>query len=501
MKKTIPVIDLFAGPGGLGEGFSNFLKNRMPQFEVSLSIEKDPIAFQTLLTRSTYRNLKKNSVPDSYYDYITKKITKDEFINSKEVKSSYSEALEEARNVTLGDFPAEKIDKWINEKINGHSAWVLIGGPPCQAYSVAGRSKMLSLDKDKFENDHRHLLYKEYLRIIKKHEPPVFVMENVKGILSSKYQGESIFEKIIEDLSNPTHGLSYEIRSLSIDKSNMKNSDKDFVIKSELYSIPQARHRVILLGIRKDFSHIDSKLLVESEKITVQDALFDLPQIRSKLSKSNDCHENWLKTLDATLKTLGRQKKYSSISEIMAEKLTVSKKIISTGGEFLSYSPYQNMPDSIYKKWVFDKRIGGVINHTSRGHISEDIQRYFYLACHLNLYGFQPNVTQLPHKLLPKHKNISSQNTPFLDRFKVQPQKSHSTTIVSHISKDGHHYIHPDASQARSLTVREAARLQTFPDNYYFEGSRTQQYVQIGNAVPPLLAFQIAEIVANLLSN
>jgi DNA (cytosine-5)-methyltransferase 1 len=157
------------------------------------------------------------------------------------------------------------------------------------------------------------------------------------------------------------------------------------------------------------------------------------------------------------------------------------------------------MQQSEFRAWIKDSRLLGISHHTARGHIQSDIQRYFFLSSHVEALGYQPKVTDLPKKLLPSHKNIHSKNTPFTDRFRVQNSSENSTTIVSHISKDGHYYIHPSPWQARSLTVREAARLQTFPDNYFFEGTRTEQYTQVGNAVPPMLAYKIAEIVSDFL--
>jgi DNA (cytosine-5)-methyltransferase 1 len=151
-------------------------------------------------------------------------------------------------------------------------------------------------------------------------------------------------------------------------------------------------------------------------------------------------------------------------------------------------------------EWFHDPRLGGVCNHETRSHIRADLYRYFYAAVFAREFGRSPVLADFPPQLLPLHKNIneSISTYKFNDRFRVQVFGKQSTTVVSHISKDGHYYIHYDPTQCRSLTVREAARLQTFPDNYFFEGPRTEQYNQVGNAVPPLLAHQIASVVAEL---
>jgi len=151
-------------------------------------------------------------------------------------------------------------------------------------------------------------------------------------------------------------------------------------------------------------------------------------------------------------------------------------------------------------EWFYDSRLKGVCNHETRGHIRADLHRYFFATVFAKEFERSPVLGDFPKGLLPLHKNIEEalSETKFNDRFRVQVANRPSTTVVSHIAKDGHYYIHYDPAQCRSLTVREAARLQTFPDNYFFEGPRTEQYHQVGNAVPPLLARQIADIVARL---
>ena len=500
MHTFIPVIDLFAGPGGLGEGFSSLKKQGKNVFQLKLSVEKDPSAHQTLMLRALFRAFG-NKVPDSYYDYITGRITKQEFYSDEIIASQLAEAANEARNVTLGVSPHKDIDQWIKTGIKGQKKWVLIGGPPCQAYSLAGRSKMMNSDLKKYESDSRHLLYKEYLRIIKEHAPPVFIMENVKGILSSKLNGELIFKKIIKDLSNPKKGLEYEIRSLTLETPSEELEPKDFIIESELYGIPQARHRVILFGVRKDLAKKKHCILrKEEEMVTVNDVLKYMPLIRSKLSQEKDSLKEWNKTIRSTKSMLSGwnpEHKKTLITE-MDRNTKLALEIMSVGSVFHKGKP-RALRNSQLNDWLIDPKLSGVIQHEARSHMRSDIQRYFLLSNYAKVLERSPKIRELPPELLPDHRNASSVNAPFQDRFRVQLGDQPSTTIVSHISKDGHYYIHPDPSQARSLTVREAARLQTFPDNYYFEGNKTSQYGQVGNAVPPLLANKIAKIIAEFL--
>ena len=143
-----------------------------------------------------------------------------------------------------------------------------------------------------------------------------------------------------------------------------------------------------------------------------------------------------------------------------------------------------------------------MINHESRSHIASDLQRYLWCSVYAEVMGSSPRIHDFPEVLLPNHDNVKyGEKGHFPDRFKVQLRKKPSKTITSHISKDGHYFIHYDPNQCRSLTVREAARIQTFPDNYFFEGNRTQQYHQIGNAVPPLLARQLADTVFQIMKD
>ena len=369
---------------------------------------------------------------------------------------------------------------------------------------------MQSTDPEGFKQDKRHFLYQEYLRIIRKFRPNVFVMENVTGILSSKVNGKRIIQQILRDLQNPSKAINgyvcvddepheYRIYSLVVSGGECKDlQSSDFIIKCEDYGIPQARHRVIILGVRSDLPNQPSPLVRQEHRVCVSDVVSDLPKLRSMLSKQHDSLDNWRNVIMAL-------EKESWLSACEAEELRDGIKDALTnldgtggcGGEFVSCS---SNPKA-HKEWYVDKKLGGVCNHSARGHLGSDLHRYLFAACYAKLHSFSPRMRHFPEELYPEHKNVAQAVTGkmFPDRFRVQLENSPATTVTSHISKDGHYFIHYDPCQCRSLTVREAARLQTFPDNYFFEGGRTPQYKQVGNAVPPLLATQIAAVVYDIL--
>lgn len=513
MLKTIsiPVIDLFAGPGGLGEGFSSIISpDQSPVFSLKISAEKDPTAYKTLSLRALYRKFPKGKAPDCYYDHICGRISREEFFNHPDAADAWREALEEARNFELGKDDPDDLDLRIKTALAGAENWVLIGGPPCQAYSLAGRSRRTRESLEKFESDEKHFLYREYLRIIRRHKPAVFIMENVKGILSSKHGGSLIFERIVADLSSPGDGLEYQIRSLVKPGVAGEIDPHDFVIKAESFGVPQGRHRVILFGIRSDVARSVPELSSspetfilggENDPVSVGEVLSGLPPLRSRLSKESDGREQWLSALTEAAGEIQWQEMVG-LQDIVLEMrraATEAQMHVSTGAPFMPHATTNKMMNNYLRDWFVDKRLGGVIQHETRSHMRSDIHRYLFASAYGKVRSVSPKITDFPSSLLPKHGNIHSDNVPFSDRFKVQLEGAWSSTIVAHIAKDGHYFIHYDPSQCRSLTVREAARLQTFPDNYFFAGNRTEQYTQVGNAVPPLLALKIAQVVAKFM--
>jgi DNA (cytosine-5)-methyltransferase 1 len=279
----------------------------------------------------------------------------------------------------------------------------------------------------------------------------------------------------------------------------------DFVIRAEKYGIPQTRHRVILLGVRRDLKLPSHNLIQQvTQQFTVHDAIGDLPPIRSKLSVSGETTGQWHRaTSNAPERLLTWiDKDKQEIVRRMEAAAKKSKKYMTAGERFINSENVGPNALGFVKRWFSSDNPGGVLQHESRSHMELDLCRYMFAATYAERNGVSPKLDRFPPSLLPQHKNAleisDGVKAPFMDRFRVQCADGPSTTVVSHIAKDGHYYIHYDPSQCRSLTVREAARLQTFPDNYFFEGNRTQQYTQVGNAVPPLLAYKLAIVVRDL---
>ena len=511
--RPIPVIDIFAGPGGLGEGFSA-LRNEKdePAFKIRLSIEKEAAAHATLELRSFFRRFQLGAAPDAYYQHLRGELSRRQLFEA--FPREAAAAQDEAWLQELGPDSAQEVSDRIGQALGRSKDWVLIGGPPCQAYSLAGRSRNKGVEGYDPSKDAKQTLYIEYLQILADHSPAVFVMENVKGLLSASHRSEKLFDRIKNDLQDPVAAIRregrlvrsgsprarYTIHSIApaIGLGLAPTAADDFVLRSEQFGIPQARHRVILVGVRADYHGTPTRLTRATHTATVRRALKGLPRVRSGVSGKEDSDALWRDALSSavdtawflSLRSNGDTQVYDTLSSIVSKIRLPQKK---RGGDFIA----GDIAPAWQKTWFYDQRLAGVVNHSTRSHIRGDLHRYLFVSTFGLVEKRSPTLGEFPKQLLPAHANVGRalQGGHFADRFRVQIYDRPSTTITSHISKDGHYYIHPDPTQCRSLTVREAARLQTFPDNYFFTGGRTGQYVQVGNAVPPLLARQIARSV------
>lgn len=507
------VVDLFAGPGGLAEGFSAvFDPSGTYPFRVVLSVEKEKAAHSTLLLRTFLRKFG-SQLPPEYYSFLRNGTPEPDWETL--YPTQWRAANQDALLLELGKPETDQILRARIEEIRqeyGENT-VLIGGPPCQAYSLVGRARNRGIVDYVAEDDPRHLLYEKYINILSRLRPAAFVMENVKGMLSSSLNDELIFERVLADLRSAGDGY----RLVALTPRARQQSDllepvflpTDFVIRGEDFGLPQARHRVIVVGVREDVGHLiatpafDQLIPQWPMRTKVEDVLKGMPKLRSGLSR-NDTLDDWAKAIEeaaaivceavAFLPRQERQEFRSRIKECAKVATNSTKPLPRAASRPARVG--SKCPKTL-RDWLRDPLLDVLPNNESRGHMASDLARYLFAAVYAELMAVSPKADDFPETLAPEHASWASGK--FADRFRVQVWKQPSTTITSHISKDGHYFIHPDPEQCRSLTVREAARLQTFPDNYLFKGNRTEQFVQVGNAVPPFLAKQIGEAVASLL--
>lgn len=414
--KKLNYIDLFAGAGGLSEGFIR------EGFTPIAHVEMNKDACDTLKTRTAYHWLKKNKQEKVYYDYLESEEKNKEELWSKVPEHLISSVInKEISKETLPEI-FEAIDNELKDrKIN-----IIIGGPPCQAYSVAGRAR----DPHGMKKDQRNFLYKYYVEFLKRYQPDVFVFENVPGILSAKngVHLENIFRAIRK--------AGYEL-SLPPNKYQVLNAKN--------FNVLQDRKRVIIIGWKKE--------------LDLSYPIFE---------ETNNQYEI-LKDLFSDLRPL------------------------NNGEGTLNAIEYNKGTTDYLKQAKIRNDLNFVTQHIVRPNNSNDLEIYEIAVDRWNK-GKRLNYAELPQRLI-KHNNTKS----FTNRFQVVNGKGIAHTVVAHIAMDGHYYIHPDKTQNRSISVREAARIQSFPDDYFFEGSRTAAFKQIGNAVPPLMAEKIAEKIKNML--
>ena len=402
--RRLNYIDLFAGAGGLSEGFS---KN---DFNAVAHVEMNKAACDTLTTRSVYHYLEHTNNTVKYHKYLKGEINKAAFLKDIPERILNSVIHSEISDESISDI-FQKIDRQPGSK----KVDIIIGGPPCQAYSIVGRAR----DPDNMTKDPRNFLYKSYIKFLEKYKPKMFVFENVPGILSANNGGH--FKNILEAIKSSGYDVDYKILNA-----------KDF-------GVLQDRKRVILIGWLKKYKFNYPNFEPSTNNYTVLKDLFsDLPKLRNGTG------------------SLGIVKYSKPINEYL-------------------------------EKHKLRNCIEFTTQHICRPNNDNDLEIY-RIAVDQWKDGKRLNYATLPANLI-KHKNTTS----FTNRFQVVNGAGISHTVVAHIAADGHYYIHPDLKQNRSISVREAARLQSFPDDFYFEGGRTAAYRQIGNAVPPLLAKAVAE--------
>ena len=516
MPLQVNVIDIFAGPGGLGEGFTNFKTDAGHRpFRIRVSAEMESSAHRTLTLRSFYRKsiALNGQAPKEYYQFLEKASrggaqSADDFFSATAHASLWREATLEARQLVLGTEDGDReLAKIVAQIHKSGDALVLIGGPPCQAYSLVGRARNARNASFRSKGDDRHYLYRSYLGLLAEYKPDVFILENVKGILSSTVAGKGMFGQIVSDLSNPAAAMKpgsgrsmesdYILLPLLAGDTGAEDP-RSFVVKAETLGIPQARHRVIIMGVRRAvFGSISRSPVLAKNKdpVHLRDVLRDLPALRSGLSSGGDSGAAWLETVEyqrrRLMGMLGRDAMdiKDHLRHLNFDR-SLERSSSSYGSERLSLA---------HQRYYRDPQLRHVLNHETRGHMGDDLARYLFSSLYAKERDRSPVSSEFPLRLCPDHKSWFLGQ--FADRFRVQMAERPASTITSHLSKDGHAFIHWDPEQCRSLTVREAARAQTFPDNYLFLGGRTQQYVQVGNAVPPLLAQNIAEVVWSLLDS
>jgi DNA (cytosine-5)-methyltransferase 1 len=411
-------IDLFAGAGGLSEGFVS------AGFNPIAHVEMDRASSYTLKTRTAYHYLKSEGREDIYFAYLQNQLTRTELYSFVP-----THILSTIINLPIGNEFNSHIQNEIRRQSMGKKIDLIIGGPPCQAYSLVGRAR----SENGMKNDPRNFLYVQYAKYLEEFTPKLFVFENVMGLHSAN--GGLYLEKMRKLFERK----GYEIELYNLEAHN--------------FGVLQKRKRVVIIGHQQG----------------LKPDIADLEHIR--------CHGNY-KVKDA-LNDLPR---------------------LNAGEGIDRFSKYYSKPSRYLKDLSIRNGINILTQHVARPHTSQDKKIYRIAVDKWNNEGERLNYNDLPESL-KTHKNRHS----FFDRFKVVADDlGFSHTVVAHIAKDGHYYIHPDIEQNRSLSVREAARLQSFPDNFYFEGvkeglNRTAAFKQIGNAVPPLMAERIARVVCKSL--
>ena len=472
----VPIVDLFSGPGGLAEGFSACqAPNGSPGYRVTLSIEKDSAAHRTLLLRAFLRKFG-TAFPPEYHDFLNGH-TDGEPDWSELYPRHWSEACDETRCLELGQPDAsELVRKRIAHLRAEHGGrTVLLGGPPCQSYSVVGRARNSGNVWYDPDRDDRQSLYEEYVDVLRQLRPAVAIMENVKGMLSARHAGKPIFPDVMRKLERGNGSEGYRLYALAPQSGEVscdEGSDpRDFLVRAEEHGVPQTRHRIFVVCIRRDIAkglpeNLAPRLGTRADTVPAHDIIGSMPQLRSRLSRG-DSADSWkAAVMQAVERVEANQPMMSREEEQRFRGCLEQARATAEGADLPFASPPgrtglpPGCPDDL-RAWIEDEKLARLPNNETRAHIPADLGRYLFAAAFAHACRRSPKTFHFPDALAPSH---ASWNTgKFDDRFRVQVPERPSTTVTSHLSKDGHYFIHPDASQVRSLTVREVARLQTFP--------------------------------------
>ena len=508
----MPVVDLFAGPGGLAEGFSAY---RQPdggrRYRIALSVEKDRVAHRTLRLRAFLRKFP-TGFPRGYYDFLNGVLPEEPDWATLHPRQ-WAAACDETKCLELGTSEARAFLRgWIAKIRQKHGGrTVLLGGPPCQAYSVIGRSRNAGNAEYNADEDDRQSLYEQYVEVLSLLRPAVAVMENVRGMLSARLNGELIFPKVMHRLRHAGAADGYRLFALASRSAGVSWQDglksEDFLVHAEEHGVPQTRHRVFVICVRCDVAaameedHLP-RLEPRDDAVPLADIIGAMPRLRSRLSR-DDNPGSWQDAVRASHDLIAANQPAMSSAEEARFRGALACALAAANGPARPFGGARGdtrLPADCPRElrdWIFDEQLRMLPNNETRAHMAADLTRYLFAAAFGCAFGRSPKTCDFPEALMPNHANWHTGH--FDDRYRVQLADGPCTTVTSHLSKDGHYFIHPDPGQCRSLTVREVARLQTFPDNYFFQGTRTQQYVQVGNAVPPFLARQIALTLSTML--
>lgn len=438
-EMPVKILDLFAGAGGLSLGFELVSDDSGERvFELHRAVEIDRYCCETLKNR--YGNGK----------------------------------------IIEGDLTRKSVHEKVVRECKGKVA-IVIGGIPCQSFSTIGPRSGYGMNDEKFKEDRRDHLYREFRNIVRELSPDVFLIENVKGILSKRDgSGRKIIDNIIRDFEK----MGYHLQN--------GEGQKYMILNAADYGVPQRRERVILIGIRKKWKTVDVPFIEpthydpdsqDSEElkekgllpyVTLFDAIGDLPEVRPKITPAG-------------------------LKRRQMERINSLNKRINNGQDRIPFdkkrfTQHLNRVSNSGKQYFGFVRSNGyffIDHHVARGQQLSDLKLFGHMEEGETAKKFFARKPELARALI-KYKMDT-----FTDKYRRQSWNEPCTTVFAHLEKDGNRFIHPE--QPRTITPREAARIQSFPDDFIFCGPHKIKFRQIGNAVPPMMAYNIAMAVYRIM--